>query len=504
MTTMILSLFNPNSLLPHRAGVAGLALALSGLDEKDAPLQWEVTDDEVRLSWECTDKEAIQWLMSQTYQIKDGFIAIPFLKLDEQSLYIFTNGLTSTFLQYQKQRKFDSNTQSKSFKIDENQPEVRLDNYRPVLSCYYTGDFKEAFNTRGNFKKEIPLKSHHLPGLIEDFSNGAYKESPENYLALLFLPIACQYYQLPGYLSALVIPAVMNLPAWVNRRKVARGKTAQKLTPYGEFRANGAGESALRFLLQEKLIEDSQEFRVNYCEVYRLGKQPWDGNQSYLKQEVYRVHVTDQVLELYQNAWQLFPAVVRKTQDKDGEKTWLAASKVLPWIADNLIVNKRWYEGFFSFRKTNEIYERKGLTQMTNYLDPLEQTFFDAIKGGFSTYLHGQIEQANKQGRKLDYPQVTKKIIYLLQRPNTQLEFAGAVVDFLSRNPNKAARGAGPEIYQWLHRDRHWKQARDLALLAIATYEGKNKQGETEVPEEILDQAIPDTESESGLELELA
>jgi hypothetical protein len=68
-TIMTLSIFNPNSLLPHRAGVAGLALALSGINSKDAPLQWEVTEDEVRLSWECTDKEAIQWLISQTYQI---------------------------------------------------------------------------------------------------------------------------------------------------------------------------------------------------------------------------------------------------------------------------------------------------------------------------------------------------------------------------------------------------------------------------------------------------
>jgi CRISPR-associated protein Cas8a1/Csx13 len=505
MTTMILSLFNPNSLLPHRAGVAGLALALSGLDQKNAPLQWAVTEDQVKLSWECTDKEAIQWLMSQIYQIKDGYLNVPALKLDEQSRYVFTDGVTTTFLQHSKQRNLDKNTLSKGFTIDEGQPEIRLD-YRPLLSCYYTSDLKEAFNPKGIFKKTITLKGHHLPGLVEDFANGAYQESPENYLSLLFLPIACQYYRLPGFLSALVIPSVTNLPAWITNRKTAKGKIAQKLTltSYGEYRANGAAESGLRFLLKEKFIDDSSAFRVNYCEVYRLGKQPWDGNQSYLKQEVYRVNVTDQVLDLYQKAWSLFPAVVRKTKDKDVEKTWLAASKILPWIADNLIANKRWYQGFFEFCKNNEIYERKGLTQMTNYLEPLEQTFFDAIKGGFSTYLRGQIEQATKQGRMLDYPQVTKKIIYLLQRPNTQLEFASAVVDFLSRNPSKAARGAGPEIYQWLHRDRNWKQARDLALLAIATYEGKNKQGETEVSEEILDQTILDTESETGFELDLA
>ncbi|MBJ7900172.1 MAG: type I-MYXAN CRISPR-associated Cas8a1/Cmx1 [Cyanobacteria bacterium RI_101] len=503
MTTMILSLFNPNSLLPHRAGVAGLALALSALNQQGAPLQWEVTDSDIKLSWNCSDKEAVQWLLSQTYEIKDGYLNVKALKLDEQSRYVFTDGVTTTFLQHSQQRSFDKTTQSKGFKVDEGQPEIWLD-YRPLLTCYYTGEFKESFNTKGKFKKEIPLKGHHLPGLVEDFANGAYQESPENYLSLLFLPIACQYYRLPGFLSALVIPSVTNLNVWVKRRRASAGKTARKLTPYGEFRANGAGESALRFLLQEKFIEDSQEFRVNYCEVYRLGKQPWDGNQSYLKQAVYRVQATDHVLELYQNAWSLFPAVVRTMTEKGTEKTWLAHSKVLPWIADNLIAKRRWYEGFFEFRKTTEIYERKGLIKMTNYLEPLEQIFFDAIKGGFSAYLRKQIEEATKQGRQLDYPQAMKKIIYLFQRPSTQPEFAAAVVDFLSRNPSKAARGAGSEIYHWLHRERNWKQARDLALLAIATYEGKNKQGETEVPEEMLDQVATGAESGGGLELELA
>ncbi|MEB3225796.1 MAG: type I-MYXAN CRISPR-associated Cas8a1/Cmx1 [Synechococcus sp.] len=500
MTEMILSLFNPNSLLPHRAGLAGLALALSALDSSDAPVKWEVTEDEVKLTWDCTDKEAIQWLLQNTYQIKDGYLDVKALNLDEQSRYVFTDGVTTTFLQHSKQRSLDKQTTSLSFQVDEGQPEIQV-NYRPLLSCYYTSDFKEAFNNKGTFKKTIPLKGHHLPGLVEDFANGAYQESPENYLALLFLPIACHYYRLPGFLSGLVIPSVTNLKAWVKRRKVFSGRAVTKLKPYGEFCANGAGESALRFLLQEKLIQDSQDFKVDYCEVYRLGKQPWDGNQAYLKQEVYRVYATAEMLQIYQDAWGLFPSIVR-TNDKG--KSWLASSKVLPWIADNLIKGDRWYQGFFEFRKANDIYERKGLVSMTkveNALTPPEQIFFDSIQGAFSRYLRGQFEQATKQGRKLDYPQVTRKVIYRLQRPNTQQEFASAVVDFLSQFPSKAARGAGAEIYQWLYRDRQWKQARDLALLAIATYEGKNKQGEAEVPEEILDQTISEEDTDEAFEL---
>ncbi|MBF2027553.1 MAG: hypothetical protein IGS48_12420 [Oscillatoriales cyanobacterium C42_A2020_001] len=122
--------------------------------------------------------------------------------------------MLSTFLQHSKQRSLDAPI-TKSFTIDEGQPEIKID-VRPLLNCYYTDDIKKAFNSKGAFKKEISLKGHHLPGLVECFVNGAYQESPERFLALLFLPIACGYYKLPaqsvgGKLagrSAVVIPNV--------------------------------------------------------------------------------------------------------------------------------------------------------------------------------------------------------------------------------------------------------------------------------------------------------
>ncbi|MFM6348055.1 MAG: type I-MYXAN CRISPR-associated Cas8a1/Cmx1, partial [Dolichospermum sp.] len=78
----------------------------------------------------------------------------------------------------------------------------------------------------------------------------------------------------------MVIPEVKNLKEWVKRRKTFSGSS------YKNFRSSSAGESALRFLLQENLIENNKRFRVDYCEVYQLGKQQWDESQSYLKQAV--------------------------------------------------------------------------------------------------------------------------------------------------------------------------------------------------------------------------
>lgn len=486
MTELNLSIFDPNTLLPHRAGIAGLGLALSVLNPDSAPLKWEVNEDSVNLSWDCSDKEAISWLLEQTYQIKDGYLNIPALNLDQQGKYTLSEGIIITFLQHSKQRGLSKTPVTKAFVIEEGKPEISF-NFRPLESCYYTKDFKEIFDSKSKLKAKIDLKGHHLPGLVEDFANGTYQESPKGFLALLFLPIACNYYQLPSYCSALVIPQITNILEWIKQRQRYPSRS------YNNFRSSGAGDSGLRFLLQEKLIENNEKFRVDFCEVYKLGKQQWDGNQSYLKQSVYRIKVTGKVLELYQNAYYLFPNQIRKN---DKGETWLATSKVLPWIADNLIANKVWYAGFYEFRKSNQIYERKGLVKMTEYLTQEEQVFFDTIQGAFSAYLREQIVQAQKQGRSLDYKQVTDKLIYRLQRPNTQGEFATALVDVLSRYRSSKARGVGSELYLWLHRNNNWKQARDLALLAIVTYTGKGKDGTTEIPETVMQEINSSTESE--------
>lgn len=492
MSQITLSLFDPNTLLPHRAGIAGLALALSALSPDNAPLQWEVTEEEVRLAWECSDREAVEWLAHSTYQIEDGYLNVPALKLDLQGKYTFTQGVTSTLLQHGQQRKLGGNTVPLTFQIEEGQPEIQL-NFRPVLNCYYNRDLKEAFTSKGKFKSEISLKGHHLPGLVECFVNGPYQESPSGFLALLFLPLACGYYKLPGpgLRSALVIPEVTNLKKWLRRRQNLSGRT------YKHFRSSGAGESGLRFLLQEQAASDSTVFTVDYCEVYQLGGQPWDKSQTYLKQAVYRIRANERMLALYDSASALFQPKVRRT---DKGESWLAMSKVLPWIADNLIADQPWYEGFFEFRKANEIYERQGLVKMTEYLAQEERLLFEAVRGAFSAFLRNQIQEATRQGRSLDYRQVTDKAIYRLQRPSTQQEFATALVDFLSQFRSKSARGQGLEIYGWLHADnKTWRKARDLALLAIATYQGKAKD-EPDIPDAEnngeVDGEVPETESD--------
>lgn len=529
MSKFELSIFDPNTLLPHRAGIAGLALALSDLDPTDAPMAWEVNEDTVSLSWDCSDKEAITWLMQQTYQQDKGLLISPSLALSQQGKFTFSQGVLSTFLQHFQQKSFveDLNkpkkgkkkfyiTQSVSLSVDPDKPDV-TQVYTMLEDCYYLNwdqkDLNVVFN-KGSFRPTIKIKGHHLPGLVECYVNGEYEDSPSGFIALLFLPLACSYFQLPSVkvksadgkaklipTYSIVIPEIRQLTTWVHRRKMLSGII------YRDFRASSGGESGLRFLLQEKLNDSFSSYRVNYCEVYRLGSQPWDKNQSGLKQSVYRVSANEETLDIYQIASQYLPPIRLKVKEQN--KPQILNYHALAWIADNLISGKSWYTDFFVFSKIKtekEViqtdgskkkiqiykYERKGLIAMTSHLQPYEQTLFDSVQGAFSVYLVGQSKQANKQGRPLDYVQVTDKVIHRLQRPSTQQEFATALVDFLSQFRSKAARGLGREIYAWIHGEE-WRKARDLTMLAIATYQSKKKDGDANSEEELVE--IPDSDS---------
>ena len=142
MTELNLSIFDPNTLLPHRAGIAGLALALSVINPDEVLFSWEVTEDAVSLSWdsdEHTDREAILSLMEQTYRIQDGYLDIPALNLDQQGKYTFTEGVATTFLQHGKKRIQDKNPVTLTFLVDEGQPEISR-SYLKLEECYYARD----------------------------------------------------------------------------------------------------------------------------------------------------------------------------------------------------------------------------------------------------------------------------------------------------------------------------------------------------------------------------
>jgi len=140
---------------------------------------------------------------------------------------------------------------------------------------------------------------------------------------------------------------------------------------------------------------------------------------------------------------------------------------------------------------------------MTQFLSESERLLFQSVHVAFGTFRVGQFKaRSDQMGGSLTKEQgwdVAKRsadtAIYRLQRPATQQEFAKALVDFLAQYRPSAAKGEGLEIYAWLHTGDNWRKARDLALLAIATYKKKTLE-ETGDPDLGVDEIEPEEDSE--------
>jgi len=469
MKQLTLSIFDPNNALYHRAGIAGLALALSAINPNDVPFTWEITEDSVTLSWESTDEDAFTQLMQLTYQIKDGYLNVPALELPEEERYLFTQGIVGTFLQHGKLKGFKKENPKKlvkkEIKFEVDGKEYPID--CPILEkCYYTDGIKSIF-TKGTFKPNIPIKSHHLPGAVECEIDKGYEEPFQKYISLLFLPLACNYYKLPKEHKgsfALVIPLVNNLTKWVKRRKNLSEST------YRDFYASSASESALRFFLTEKLIEDSQDFHIDYCEVYQLGGQRWCSQQK-VKQAVYRVELEKEVLGLYESAYQFFKPQLRTTEK--GESFW-TKSTVFPWICDNLINGKYWYSGFCKLYKQNRteiFYETKGILEMINKLTDNEFFYMDVVQKAFKVYASKKVdpELSNKLSAERLRELAQKKTQEIINAC-TQQRFTSWITRFLSMNASleiQQQEDSAKSLARWIYENNNWHQIQDLAVIAL-------------------------------------
>ena len=107
MVKLSLDLREPSMTCLHRAGVAGLFVQLKYLEQLNVKpphgLQWSLTALKIELDWTGIDRDAIQWLCAETFQIdSDRLMYFPAIS---QSLNFYErlklqNQLRKTFLQH--------------------------------------------------------------------------------------------------------------------------------------------------------------------------------------------------------------------------------------------------------------------------------------------------------------------------------------------------------------------------------------------------------------------
>lgn len=473
---------NPSMTLLHRAGLAGLWMTLNQLGiEQVKPIQeleWKLGDRTITLSWEGKDCDVIDWLLKEAYQLKEGLIALRGLDSKTMNLQVqvtMHQGILGTFLQHNSTHKSEGVT-SRSFVIDEDKPEIVV-KYKSLTSYVYQTFASNLCDKNGKLStKPISVAGWLNPGAAVKHtafsSDTSFEELPKDALLLLFAPVACCYYSLRSQLRdkrsqyALVIPEITNLKTYAKYRQSPNFREAG----YLDFCAYGLGDAGLRFLTQEKAAD-----KVGKCQVVTLGTVAWSSQQK-TRTDLYVVEPDYEVCQTYEACKNHFSD--RLIAGKDGG--FVAKSLAREFIAENLSRNRSWYAGLSDVITSGDLfhqltYEREGLNQMvkeTKWDTETEKLFVQACHEAIS-YTYGQLAGHAKKKKEIpNFDRETTKIRTGLGRCKNANTFREFISDFFARAGKLPTfQSHWTELMNLILHD--WKKSRDLALLALASYQGK-------------------------------
>ena len=484
---MELSLNDPGMTMLHRAGVAGLYMTLKALEKhyatlktRQGNLKWVLTDNSISLNWEGDDYAALDWLFRESFQISDlGLISLTGFNpqtLSKETQLATHIGIKNTFLQHQSYFKKTGNA-SQSLMIDGFNVKV---GYRKAKS-YAHQEFAEKIcdNSGHLLNKQIGITGWLYPGAARKHyafkQQTQFTETLQRTLALLFAPVACLYFIFPkSYLHEtktqyfLVIPDIKDLIIYTQQRKQLYNWDYQK------FYSSGYSDASLRFLINQKAINLAKKNRIERCQVITFGKTQWTGFQK-IRKSVEVVNLTDKIIRNYQLCDRYFNNRVVEWE----EGNFIATSIVRELITENLAKDFPWWHNFaLAVRNKNLFklisYEKEGLQQMVRNVDWDEepQKLFVKACHKALNQIYGKLSGRAKEDEYVQFDREHERIRSGLIRCQNSEDFRhfmtanfwskGGIISILADH--------WEELMPLTTKPQNWKLARDLALLALASY----------------------------------
>ena len=529
-----MKLFAPGMSALHRAGLGGLACTLKAMerqyenkllsaDKLPGPMvgkeyPWSITEDTVTLKFGKPERasEYLKKLFAFAFQIRDGVIFLPGQHYDVPSsiavLADLQAGFTLTFLQHGRVRALAKEPTVAQYDTKgDGTPGVTVE-YKKC-SYFKHQDGWEEFIDKSGCVKPAPMKVDGpiSPGTVIRHvaftgDTGA-EDPPERMLPLYFAIVGCLSLPVNRGVAALLVPDVQNLLEFIYDRPA--------MTPGTPTDCQIANAADAGFRAQVRVRDNPRRD----AEVKLVGRQsipgsfamtftptPWASQQ---KSRVATIHVPpgdDKLLDRYDRAIQHLPPriVTRTVKESTGRgktkvtterpESFRTDSIVRPMIAENLAVGRKWYAGFVKLMTKinpatdkpyrNQLsFERKGLHAMiaddTMWDEAGERLVVQAVHEAISRRL-GQIRaETDGEGAK-GLSQATKNR-WERFRERLRLDLAGskteshvrfALVDLFSRgSQNAVLRHGWEKVLPVIRKD--WQLARDLGLLALASYGGK-------------------------------
>jgi CRISPR-associated protein Cas8a1/Csx13 len=486
-----LNLGDRSMTLMHRAGLPGLWMTLKQLEqqyptsaERPGNLTWLLAPRNISLNWEGQDLAVLDWLLKQSFQISDeGLISLTGLNpqaMDIATQVIIHQGITGTFLQHNK--FFKSNgKKSETLTVDEREINVE---YKRAKSYAHQHFSKHLCDEQGELLRgTIGIAGWLYPGAVVRHyafkEQTQFEETPERALALLFAPVACQYFVLRSHSPdkraqyALVIPEITDLELYAQRCWDLRDGG------YKNFYASSLRDAGLRLLTYETTLKLARHHQVKRCKVITFGTVDWSPRQK-TRTEIVMVEVTEEVMYNYKISCDYF--LENRVIQSRGEN-FISTSFVRGLIADNLVRGLPWWYNFSTRINSNNLfkqvtYEREGLSSMiqNGQWDETAQKLFVQTCHEALRKTYAKIYDGTKEG---DYAQIdrkTERIRAELGRCKNATAFRQFITNFWARAGRiSILEDHWEELLPLTTGMMDWKVARDLTLLALASYKPRKK-----------------------------
>lgn len=518
---LTMRLFAPGMTALHRAGLGGLACTLKAMEKQHAagllradrlpaPFTgdqppWNIDDQTVTLHFGKPENagEYLKRLFAFGFQIRNGLIYLPGQYDAEPSAAVLADlqlGVTLTFLQHGRVRQLAKTPTVASYDPEgEGVPGVVVE-YRACSGFKHQagwGDFaaKAGCLTVGEIKVDGPLSPGSAVRHVAYTADTAAADPPERMLPLYFAAVGCLPLAVNRGVAALLIPEVEDLTDFVQDRPAMTPTTATACVIANA--ADGALQSQVRLRAREEM--GGRAVPGVYAMTFR--PTAWASQQ---KSRVATVHVPtgdDQRLDRFARALAWLPTrvVTRTVQESTGRgrqrvtterrESFRAGSVVRPLVAENLALGRKWYAGFVDLMtKLNPAtdrpyrdqlpFERGGLHAMTAdpdmWDDEGEPLVVRAVHEAMRTR-YGQIAEENKSnpaGRKSRMERFRERLRLALAGAKREADVRFALTDLFSRGGyNQTLRDSWTKVLPVLRQD--WQLARDLGLLALASYSGR-------------------------------
>lgn len=505
-----IDLFGPGMGLVHKIGLAGLWMTLEALEDdqrarrrlEDAGGFWKRWSHHVDIGWSGSPGHFLDALVDESFRIcNNGLLWFP--ALGEPMTH-----LSHAVIHHEAIRAAHFQVPA-THGLMGKPVEIKMDNsgreqILRFLPFRWIAHRKWGVALFG--KRKGRVATWLLPGATvrhEQYKNQtSHEETKKRLLCLLYLPVGSMYFAVhqplhpfefrgktpgPGPEFVAVNLEVGQLEAYAKMRRLFTKLRSENLVVAGTYQA------AWQMLALASENDLLSTIGSNTCQAIAYGTAPWSRQKTRL--EIVTVRgVKEESVKVFRSCLESLPSQLRRS----GPDKFFFDSPLIPnLVAGNLTKGRSWWSGFFDLvgqaspsdqvfgcRRNNDgrlvaLFggERKGLAKMIEdgqlFPDSSEKTFVKIFHEAWGRRLRRLYMEARQKGNPtrelfaMEFAKTRRRFV----RCKTSAMLREALTGFWAESG-----GALPSLRpSWwkildLMDDRNWQTARDLALLALASY----------------------------------